>query len=330
MSRKPTRKRRPPAGEVGPETPIWCPACQSEHPASAFNKESRRFSGLSGICREAQARQRQTSQGQAKTRRTNRRRWEQPEYREKSREWQRARRVRNGASADLRRARARLQAIVDEWKRQGCIDCGYDNVRAIDPDHPDAKTKDNHVSRLVQLCASATRIRAELAKCEPRCARCHRDRTKRQRPSLWLQKCVFLRPGVGGWTFRIAMTRSSSREAATTAGGPSGPVALTGTMSVARRSPAWPRLWRTGALGSRSRRRWPSASLSAPTVTPGAHGEEACHGQRYLTGVTGLRTGRAGVRPDELPTIELESLALPPEPPFHVWRRWRGLGSTSR
>lgn len=185
MSRKPTRKRRPPAGEVGPETPIWCPACRSEHPASAFNKESRRFSGLSGICREAQARQRQTSQGQAKTRRTNRRRWEQPEYREKSREWQRARRVRNGASADLRRARARLQAIVDEWKRQGCIDCGYDNVRAIDPDHLDAKTKDNHVSRLVQLCASATRIRAELAKCEPRCARCHRDRTKRQRPSLW-------------------------------------------------------------------------------------------------------------------------------------------------
>ncbi len=183
MSRKPTRRRRPPAAEVTPETPIWCPACQSEHPASAFNKESRRYSGLSGICREAQARQRQTPQGRAKTRRTNRRRWEKPEYREKSLEWQRARRSRNGATADLRRARARLQAIVDEWKRQGCVDCGYDDIRAIDPDHLDALTKDNHVSRLVQLCASAARIRAELAKCEPRCARCHRRRTQLQRPS---------------------------------------------------------------------------------------------------------------------------------------------------
>lgn len=185
MSRKPTRRRRPPAAEVTPETPIWCPSCQREHPASAFNRESRRYSGLSGICREAQARQRQTPQGRAKTLRTNRRRWGKQEYREKSLHWQRARRSRNGATVDLRRARARLQAIVDDWKGQGCVDCGYNDIRAIDPDHLNSLTKDNHVSRLVQLCASAARIGAELAKCEPRCARCHRRRTQKQRPSRW-------------------------------------------------------------------------------------------------------------------------------------------------
>jgi hypothetical protein len=179
------RRRRPPAAEVTPQTPIWCPACQEEHPAADFNKDARRYSGLAGICRKAQAAARRTPEGRAATATRNRRRWEDPKYRAKSLEWQRRRRVRNGATADLRRARLRLQAIVDEWKRQGCIDCGYGDIRAIDPDHLDSGTKDGHVSRLVQLCASADRIRAELAKCAPRCARCHRKITQSQRPCAW-------------------------------------------------------------------------------------------------------------------------------------------------
>ena len=86
---------------------------------------------------------------------------------------------------DLRRARRRLSRIVEEWKAQGCIDCGYNDIRAIDPDHLDGATKDGHVSRLVQLCASEQRIRGELAKCVPRCARCHRRVTQFQRLSSW-------------------------------------------------------------------------------------------------------------------------------------------------
>ncbi|MFB7383769.1 hypothetical protein ACFC6U_17370 [Kitasatospora purpeofusca] len=35
---------------------------------------------------------------------------------------------------------------------------------------------------MVQLCAGKDRLLAELAKCEVRCARCHRARTMRQRP----------------------------------------------------------------------------------------------------------------------------------------------------
>ena len=179
------RRPRPAAGEITPDTPIWCPACKASHPASAFNKESRKFSGLAGICRAAQAAKRQTPEGRAATAKRNQRRWADPEYRTKSGEWQRARRRRLGANTDLRRARLRLQTIVDEWKQQGCVDCGYSDTRAIDPDHVDSDTKDGHVSRLVQLCASANRIRAELEKCVPRCARCHRRVTQKQRPSAW-------------------------------------------------------------------------------------------------------------------------------------------------
>lgn len=176
---------RPPASAITPETPIWCPACHREHPASDFNKETRKFSGLSGICRAAQAAKRQTPEGRAATGRRNKARWADPEYRAKSLEWQQARRERVGATHDLRRARRRLQAIVDSWKHQGCVDCGYSDIRAIDPDHLDGNLKAGHLSRLIQLCASAARIGAELAKCVSRCARCHRRVTQRQRPCSW-------------------------------------------------------------------------------------------------------------------------------------------------
>jgi hypothetical protein len=178
------RHRRPHASQITPDTPIWCPACQAEHPARAFNRETRKYSGLAGICREAQRIARQTPEGKAATRRRNKSRWSDPAYRHRSREWQRARYEREPGK-DLRKARARLKAIVDEWKATGCVDCGYADIRAIDPDHRLPGAKVNNVSRLVTLCASEERLRAELAKCDPRCGRCHRLRTQGQRLSRW-------------------------------------------------------------------------------------------------------------------------------------------------
>lgn len=115
LSTDPPRRdhRRPLADAITPDTPIWCPACQEEHPASDFNKESRQYSGLAGICRTAQAAARRTPEGRSATSARNRRRWDDPQYRAKSIEWHRQRRERNGATADLRRARLRLHRIVD-------------------------------------------------------------------------------------------------------------------------------------------------------------------------------------------------------------------------
>ena len=141
MQPRRTRHRRPPAAEVTSETPIWCPACQEEHLASAFNKESRRYGGLHGVCREVQRRARQTQEGKAITVVRNKRRWEDPGYRDRSTEWQRQRRLRIGATHDLTRARRRLQAIVHGWKKRGCVDCGYDDIRGNDPDHLDPTKK---------------------------------------------------------------------------------------------------------------------------------------------------------------------------------------------
>jgi len=184
MQRKPIRHRRPPASAITPDTPIWCPACQKDHPASAFNVETRKYSGLHGICREAQRLARQTPEGKAATERRNERRWADPAYRRQSARWHRERVARRGANYDLKRSRERLQAIVRDWKKRGCVDCGYDDIRAIDPDHLVGEAKSGHVSRLVQVCAAADRIRAELDKCVPRCARCHRRVTQERRPSV--------------------------------------------------------------------------------------------------------------------------------------------------
>lgn len=175
---------RPPANDIRPDTPIWCPWCNVEHPAADFNKESRRFSGLSVICRRAQAEKRQLPHERERTKQRNLRRWADPDYRARSVEASAVRR-KTTAAEDLRRARARLQKIVDEWKTQGCVDCRYMDIRAIDPDHVDPTEKHDNVSRMVQQCASAARIRAELGKCVARCARCHRRDTWAKRPSAW-------------------------------------------------------------------------------------------------------------------------------------------------
>lgn len=155
---------------------------EKEHPASAFNKESRKYSGLHGVCREAQARARRTPEDKAKTAERNQRRWADPESRRKSLEIGRRRRQRLG-TADLKKSRDRLQAIVREWKSQGCVDCGYSDVRAIEPDHLSPAAKHDNVSRMVTMCASAQRITDELAKCLTRCIRCHRRVTQATWPS---------------------------------------------------------------------------------------------------------------------------------------------------
>ena len=177
------RHRRPAAEFVTAATPLWCPGCQRERPASDFNREARKFSGRAGRCRECQAAWRKTAAGVAATQLRNQRRWSDPAYRSKSREWQRNRRKRLGATHDLRRARRRLKQIVDDWKVEGCADCGVEDIRLIDPDHVYG-VKTANVSRMVQLCVSERRLREELARCVRRCANCHRVKTAGERLSV--------------------------------------------------------------------------------------------------------------------------------------------------
>jgi hypothetical protein len=60
----------------------------------------------------------------------------------------------------------------------GCVDCGYNkDSRALDFDHIDPSTKREAVSLMMVQRRSWGAIEAEIAKCEVRCANCHRTKT---------------------------------------------------------------------------------------------------------------------------------------------------------
>lgn len=285
------RHRRPPADIITPETPIWCPACEAMHPASAFNRESRRFSGPAGICREAQARARRTPEGAAATVARNKRRWADPEYRARSLEWQRERRRRQGATVDLQRARRRLQAIVDEWKQQGCVDCGYDTS---EPSIPTISTAAPRTATCLAWSSYVRRQRASVRSWRsafPRCARCHRRVT--QRPCAW-RTAARLPPS---WRRRLeAQDRNDEiklERGCADCGWAKWAHGLDWDHIRVSRSPAWPRSSPTAARGARSKKRWPSATSCARTAiasAPPSVGTDMV--PRGRSGRTGKGTGR--------------------------------------
>ena len=55
----------------------------------------------------------------------------------------------------------------------GCVDCGYcEHLAALDFDHVSGEKE-----RLVSFAKSIEQAKTEIAKCEVRCANCHRIRT---------------------------------------------------------------------------------------------------------------------------------------------------------
>lgn len=62
----------------------------------------------------------------------------------------------------------------------GCVDCGYnENPIALDFDHRDSRHKRSDVSQMVN--DSLTAALEEIAKCDVRCANCHRIKTEERR-----------------------------------------------------------------------------------------------------------------------------------------------------
>jgi hypothetical protein len=74
----------------------------------------------------------------------------------------------------------RRRAALDVIKLEaGCVDCGYrQDPRALDFDHRDPSLKVSLVPNLINLDWAT--VLKEIAKCDVRCANCHRIRTFRQ------------------------------------------------------------------------------------------------------------------------------------------------------
>ena len=63
--------------------------------------------------------------------------------------------------------------ITEYLKLRHCVDCGFSDMRALDFDHVRG-TKTKSISVMVNGCYTIDAIQAEIAKCEVRCANCHR------------------------------------------------------------------------------------------------------------------------------------------------------------
>ena len=73
-----------------------------------------------------------------------------------------------------------FRRFVDDYKMErGCIDCGYaKNPAALDLDHRDTSAKKTTIAKMVTYDREV--LLAELAKCDVRCANCHRIKTARE------------------------------------------------------------------------------------------------------------------------------------------------------
>lgn len=72
--------------------------------------------------------------------------------------------------------RVRIRAYITEHlKAHPCVDCGETNAIVLEFDH--VRDKDFNISDATRKGVSMKRLKAEIAKCEVRCANCHRRKT---------------------------------------------------------------------------------------------------------------------------------------------------------
>ena len=84
------------------------------------------------------------------------------------------------ARAFNKKRSAELRLFVEKYlSDHPCIDCGESDVVVLDFDHRDPTEKAANVSDLVsqQKGTSFRRLKAEIEKCDVRCANCHRRKT---------------------------------------------------------------------------------------------------------------------------------------------------------
>jgi len=87
-------------------------------------------------------------------------------------------RKRNGIIQQRRR-----EYIGSYLKSHPCVDCGEKDILVLEFDHMDRSQKSDEVSHFLQRRISLGILVKEIAKCEVRCANCHRRKTAKESKS---------------------------------------------------------------------------------------------------------------------------------------------------
>lgn len=129
-----------------------CTLCRKKKPIGEFNKNKVRKDGYSNVCKSC---------SHARFKRY---------YRENNAKHRAVIRTRNDRHIKS------LQGFVFEYLlKHPCVDCGEKDPLVLEFDH--RRDKDRAISRALRSGWSLKRLQAEIAKCQVRCANCHKRRT---------------------------------------------------------------------------------------------------------------------------------------------------------
>ena len=131
-----------------------CQACKVSKPHDEFGNNRRQPGGKQLYCKEC-------------ARRRNKQHYKTSEARRQD--------IRERNKDSVRRHH---QITSDYLSSHPCVDCGESDIRCLEFDHVRG-SKRNEVSKMLGLGEKS--IRAEIEKCEVRCANCHRKKTCQER-----------------------------------------------------------------------------------------------------------------------------------------------------
>jgi hypothetical protein len=134
----------------------WCPGCEEDLPLAAFTKNKAKPDGRGSPCRECK-------------------KAVQNAWYAKNRD----RHIANVKKNKSTTHRALLSWLLNYLKTHPCVDCGEADPLVLELDHVrGAKTM--AVATMLQRQVQLAKLEKEVAKCEVRCANCHRRKTAKQ------------------------------------------------------------------------------------------------------------------------------------------------------
>ena len=143
-----------------------CDLCKVPQSLFAFNRNRHKSDGLNSICRSC---------SNANSKRYYRQNAEKHKAVVKVRRF----RVITGNRKQLR----------DYLLTHPCVDCDEDDPDVLEFDHVRG-IKRTEVTKLASCGAAWSTVEAEIAKCEVRCANCHRRRTRKQQRDRGIAVCA--------------------------------------------------------------------------------------------------------------------------------------------
>lgn len=135
----------------------FCPTCKQDKLLEEFGKNSKRKDQLQNKCKECRS--------------SYMKKW----YEENS-ELQKSR----SKASKKYWFKIYRDRIVDYLKHHPCIDCGNDDIEVLEFDHRIPEDKKFNLGECLRSGYGWTIIEKEIAKCDVRCANCHRKKTRRQ------------------------------------------------------------------------------------------------------------------------------------------------------